>query len=62
MATPIYAGETATASGHVTGLRTKDGLRLVDADVVVSSERGPCVTAEVTIELPHEHRSPGGAR
>jgi len=62
MTTPIYAGETATASGHVTGLRTKDGLRLVDADVVVSSERGACVTAEVTIELPHEHRSPGGAR
>jgi acyl dehydratase len=62
MTTPIYAGETAVASGRVTRLHTQDERGLVDVDVVVRSERGPCVTAEMTIELPHEGRTAGGAR
>jgi acyl dehydratase len=54
MTSPIYAGETATATGEVTDTGVDDERGLVHLDVVVRSERGTCVTAEVTIELPHE--------
>ena len=54
MGLPIYAGETATVTGEVTGTGVDGEHGLVGLDVVVRSERGTCVTAEVTIELPHE--------
>jgi acyl dehydratase len=54
MTLPIYAGETATGTGEVTDTAVDGGRALVHLDVVVRSERGTCVTAEVTIELPHE--------
>jgi acyl dehydratase len=54
MMSPIYAGETATVTGEVTQSGVDGERGLVHLDVVVRSERGTCVTAEVTIELPHE--------
>ena len=54
MTSPIYAGETATVTGEVTQSGVDGGRGLVHLGVVVRSERGTCVTAEVTIELPHE--------
>jgi acyl dehydratase len=54
MTSPIYAGGTATATGEVTDTAVDGERGLVHLDVVVRSERGTCVTAEVTIELPHE--------
>jgi len=54
MTSPIHAGETATATGEVTDTAVDGERGLVHLDVVVRSERGTCVTAEVTIELPRE--------
>jgi acyl dehydratase len=48
----IYAGQTATATGHVTARRDEDGRRLAEVACLVSSEEGACVPAEVTVELP----------
>lgn len=47
----IYAGQTATAKGKVTGKREQDGRCLVEIEAVVESEEGPCVPATVTVEL-----------
>jgi acyl dehydratase len=48
----IYAGQTAVARGRVTAVRREDGRGLVDVEAVVESEEGPCVPAELTVELP----------
>jgi acyl dehydratase len=54
----IYAGQTATARGRVTGKREQGGRALVEIEAVVESEEGACVPAEVDVELP---RRRGGA-
>lgn len=54
----IYAGQTATATGAVTAIRNEGGRRLADVCCVVSSEAGPCVPAEITVELAPEE-APG---
>ena len=52
----IYPGQTATLTGTVVAKREEDGRQLVDLDLVVSSEEGPCVPAEATVELPRTDR------
>ncbi|AEV75651.1 MULTISPECIES: MaoC/PaaZ C-terminal domain-containing protein [Mycobacteriaceae] len=47
----IYPGQTATLSGKVVGKRQDAGRRLVDLELLVSSEDGPCVPSEATVEL-----------
>lgn len=47
----IHPGQTATVRGRIVGLREEGGRQLVDLDLVVASEEGPCVPAEVTVEL-----------
>lgn len=48
----IYPGQTATLTGKVVGKREENGARLVDLELLVSSEEGPCVPSEATLELP----------
>lgn len=48
----IYPGQTATLTGRVTGKREVDGTGLVDLELMVSSEEGPCVPSEATLQLP----------
>ena len=55
----IYAGQTATARGQVSGVREDDGRGLVDIEVTVESEEGVCVPAEVTVELPRRAETRG---
>ena len=47
----IYPGQTATLSGKVVAKRDDGGRRLVDLELLVSSEDGPCVPSEATVEL-----------
>jgi acyl dehydratase len=47
----IYPGQTATLTGKVVGKREEAGKCLVDLELLVSSEEGPCVPAEATLEL-----------
>ena len=47
----IYPGQTATLSGKVVGKRDDGGRCLVDLELLVSSEDGPCVPSEATVEL-----------
>jgi acyl dehydratase len=48
----IYPGQTATLTGRVVGKREQEGRRLIDLELLVSSEEGPCVPSEATLELP----------
>jgi acyl dehydratase len=48
----IYAGQVARASGRVARVYEDDGAGLVDVEAEVASEEGPCVLANVTVELP----------
>jgi len=48
----IYAGQTATARGQVTRVYERDGKGLADIEISVDNAEGPCVPAEVTVELP----------
>ncbi|MCV7267325.1 hotdog family protein [Mycolicibacterium doricum] len=48
----IYPGQTATLTGHVIGKREVDGTGLIDLELMVSSEEGPCVPSEATLQLP----------
>lgn len=48
----IYPGQTATLTGKVVGKREEAGKCLVDLELLVSSEEGPCVPSEATLELP----------
>ncbi|MBN9097793.1 MULTISPECIES: MaoC/PaaZ C-terminal domain-containing protein [unclassified Pseudonocardia] len=48
----IYPGQTATLTGRVVGKREVDGTGLVDLELMVSSEEGPCVPSEATLQLP----------
>ncbi|HTK62921.1 MAG TPA: hypothetical protein VL595_11105 [Pseudonocardia sp.] len=48
----IYPGQTATLTGKVVGKREENGRQLVDLELLVSSEEGPCVPSEATVELP----------
>ncbi|MDV3133383.1 hypothetical protein [Mycobacterium sp. 29Ha] len=50
----IYPGQTATLSGKVVGKRRDGGRHLVDLELLVSSEDGPCVPSEATVELTDE--------
>lgn len=52
MVRSIYAGQTATARGRVSAVHQEEGRGLVEVEVVVESEEGPCVPAELTVELP----------
>ncbi|MCX8561099.1 MaoC/PaaZ C-terminal domain-containing protein [Mycolicibacterium mucogenicum] len=51
MTRSIYPGQTATLSGKVVAKRDDGGRRLVDLELLVSSEDGPCVPSEATVEL-----------
>lgn len=48
----IYPGQTATLTGRVVGKREVDGACLVDLELMVASEEGPCVPSEATLQLP----------
>jgi len=50
----IYPVQTAILSGKVVGKREDGGRCLVDLELVVSSEDGPCVPSEATVELSAE--------
>ena len=52
MTRSIYPGQTATLTGRVVGKREVDGTGLVDLELMVSSEEGPCVPSEATLQLP----------
>lgn len=51
MSRPVRAGETVVADGRVLDARRADGRPLVDLEVVVRSEHGPCADALLTVEL-----------
>lgn len=55
----IYAGETATARGRVARVYEDDGAGVVDVEAEVANDEGPCVLAQVTVELPRA--APRGA-
>ncbi|CAN5587781.1 MaoC/PaaZ C-terminal domain-containing protein [soil metagenome] len=48
----IYPGQTATLTGRVIGKREVNGTGLIDLELMVSSEEGPCVPSEATLQLP----------
>jgi len=48
----IYAGDTMTITGKVTGKRVADGNKLVDIDLLVSSQTEPTTRASATVMLP----------
>ena len=48
----IYPGQTATLTGRVVDRRGVDGKGLIDLELMVSSEEGPCVPSEATLQLP----------
>lgn len=52
MVRSIFAGQTATAGGKVVSVTEKDGGRVIDLEITVESEEGPCVPAEVTVFVP----------
>jgi hypothetical protein len=47
-----YIGRTLTAEGVVTGLRESNGCRLLDAEVMLSTEDGPTTGIKLTVQLP----------
>jgi acyl dehydratase len=47
-----YVGRTLTARGAVSAVRESNGCRLVDADVVLSTEDGPTTEVGLTVQLP----------
>ena len=49
---PNYIGRTLKAEGAVAGVRESGGRRLVDVDVVMSTEDGPTTDIGFTVELP----------
>jgi acyl dehydratase len=48
----IYAGQVARASGRVKRAYDDGGATVVEVEAEVSSDEGPCVAAELTVELP----------
>lgn len=49
----MYAGDTVTVVGTVTGKRLVDAARVVDADLTMTNHRGAVVcSAAVTVRLP----------
>lgn len=48
----IHPGQTATLTGRVVAVRDTALTGLVDLELMVSSEDGPCVPGEATLELP----------
>ncbi len=48
----IYPGQTATLTGRVIDKREVTDGGLVDLELMVSSEEGPCVPSEATLQLP----------
>ncbi len=49
----IYAGDTMTATGRIIRRYVDEEKgRLVDLEVLLSSQDGPCVPANVTVSLP----------
>ncbi|MGB3352948.1 MAG: MaoC/PaaZ C-terminal domain-containing protein [Mycobacterium sp.] len=48
----IYPGQTATLTGRVIGKREVNGTSLIDLELMVTSEEGPCVPSEATLQLP----------
>ncbi len=47
----IYPEQTATLTGRVIGKREVNGTGLIDLELMVSSEEGPCVPSEATLQL-----------
>lgn len=54
MRASIYAGDTMTGTGKVEKRYTRDGRHLVDVAILISTQSGPCVPAQVTLELPRK--------
>ena len=48
----IYPGQTATLTGRVIGKREVNGTSLIDLELMVTSEEGPCGPSEATLQLP----------
>lgn len=54
MRASIYAGDTMIGEGKVEKHYEQDGRHLVDLSILVSTQTGPCVPAQVTLELPRK--------
>jgi acyl dehydratase len=48
----IYVGQLLTIAGTVTSVRLESGRGLVELDLVLSTEDGPCTIADATMALP----------
>lgn len=47
-----YINRTLVAEGTVTGIRQVNGCKLVDAEVILSTEDGPTTSVKFTVQLP----------
>lgn len=54
MRASIYAGDTMVGEGTVEKHYELDGRSLVDISITISTESGPCVPAQLTLELPRK--------
>ena len=54
MRASIYAGDTMTGEGKVEKHYELEGRNLVDISIIISTESGPCVPAQLTLELPRK--------
>lgn len=49
----IYAGDTVFGEGHVTKVhKDGDGRHLIDVEVMISTQKGPCAPVSATIVVP----------
>ncbi|MCZ4586320.1 MULTISPECIES: MaoC/PaaZ C-terminal domain-containing protein [Rhodococcus] len=53
MSGSVYPGDTLHAEGIVTGRRQDGGVYLVDLEINLGTDRGPCAQAVATVELTH---------
>ena len=54
MRASIYAGDTMVSEGAVEKHYEQDGRALVDVAIIISTASGPCVPAQLTLELPRK--------
>jgi acyl dehydratase len=52
MGRPVHPGDTLRGEGVVTDVRRDGDLLLVDVEIDLSTQRGPCAQAVATIEVP----------
>lgn len=52
MGRPVHPGDVLRGEGFVTDVRRDGDLRLVDVEIGLSTQRGPCAQAVATVELP----------